>query len=230
MAEEFHRIVSNIRSVCWCQAGSESDRRKRLRELLTQLGDYVVNNLALCIMGKEIWDLQEVEVYLHAPPLHGDVFCHCNEVQLDSGVWYFHRTGASYRGGNYKGLDLAFGWAGVEEETTETNECSSHGSCLSLRAGSSFARPATSLSTAPASLPSISTPAYAGILFRTIRSGSRCIEGPCLLVNYILQRCGFESISDLVARTWGDGRKDAFHGAGDNVLCLVQRKASCSWQ
>ena len=52
--------------------------------------------------------LIEVEVYYHSPA-HPDPFAHKDKVQLESGRWYFHRTHGQYRGGNFKGLDLAFG-------------------------------------------------------------------------------------------------------------------------
>lgn len=56
--------------------------------------------------------LIEVEVYYHGPG-HEDPFAHRDPVQQAVGVWYFHRTGGTYRGGSFKGLDLAFGAPGV---------------------------------------------------------------------------------------------------------------------
>lgn len=50
----------------------------------------------------------EVEVYYNAP-VHPDPFAHCDPVQKQAGRWYFHRTGGIYRGGSFKGVDLAFG-------------------------------------------------------------------------------------------------------------------------
>ena len=50
----------------------------------------------------------EVEVYYHAAD-HPDPFAHRDPAQLHVGRWYFHRTGGTYRGGSFKGLDLAFG-------------------------------------------------------------------------------------------------------------------------
>ena len=52
--------------------------------------------------------LIEVEAYLHSAT-HPDPFAHRHPVQLTAGRWYFHRTGGSYRGGSFKGLDLTFG-------------------------------------------------------------------------------------------------------------------------
>jgi len=43
--------------------------------------------------------------------VHKDVFTHCDENQQTNCQWYFHRTGKSYKGGTYKGLDITFGAA-----------------------------------------------------------------------------------------------------------------------
>ncbi len=60
--------------------------------------------------------LIEVEVYYYSLA-HPDPFAHQDPVQLDGGRWYFHKTRGEYRGGSFKGLDLAFGdgtaYAGV---------------------------------------------------------------------------------------------------------------------
>lgn len=52
--------------------------------------------------------LTEVEFYVdgHA---HADPFAHGDAMQRRGGHWYFHRTGGEYRGGTYKGLDVAIG-------------------------------------------------------------------------------------------------------------------------
>ena len=52
--------------------------------------------------------LVEVELYYHGPG-HLDPFTHRNPLQRQPGRWYFHRSGDSYRGGSFKGLDLTFG-------------------------------------------------------------------------------------------------------------------------
>jgi hypothetical protein len=50
----------------------------------------------------------EIEFYFHGPA-HEDPFAHAHPIQLLLGRWYFHRIGASYRGGSFKGVDLTFG-------------------------------------------------------------------------------------------------------------------------
>jgi len=50
----------------------------------------------------------ELELYWTSPE-HPDPFTHGDPIQQQLGVWYFHRSGQRYRGGTYKGLDIAFG-------------------------------------------------------------------------------------------------------------------------
>jgi hypothetical protein len=52
--------------------------------------------------------LVEVEFYFHGVG-HLDPFVHGHPLQQTRGRWYFHRAGASYRGGSFKGVDLTFG-------------------------------------------------------------------------------------------------------------------------
>ncbi len=72
-----------------------------------RIADTLLNRSIFLIAGKP-HRLAEVEVYYHGPG-HADVFAHRDPVQLHAGRWYFHRTRGSYRGGSFKGLDLAFG-------------------------------------------------------------------------------------------------------------------------
>jgi hypothetical protein len=44
---------------------------------------------------------------------HVDPFTHGDPLQQQRGAWYFHRAGQRYRGGTYKGLDVAFGCPGA---------------------------------------------------------------------------------------------------------------------
>jgi hypothetical protein len=52
--------------------------------------------------------LVEIEFYFDSAE-HPDPFTHRSPDQATSGHWYFHRAGASFRGGSFKGLDLTFG-------------------------------------------------------------------------------------------------------------------------
>lgn len=67
----------------------------------------LLSELALFVNGEPLL-LREVEVYYHSPD-HPDPFPHRYPLQKECGAWYFHRTGNSFRGGSYKGLDLTIG-------------------------------------------------------------------------------------------------------------------------
>jgi len=60
------------------------------------------------LVAGEPYRFAELEAYYHGPG-HPDLFAHRDPVQLENGRWYFHRTRGEYRGGSFKGLDLAFG-------------------------------------------------------------------------------------------------------------------------
>jgi hypothetical protein len=60
------------------------------------------------VVNSEPHRLVEVEFYYHGDG-HLDPFAHRDPLQLESGRWYFHRTGGVYRSGSFKGLDLTFG-------------------------------------------------------------------------------------------------------------------------
>jgi hypothetical protein len=60
------------------------------------------------LAGGRAHRLVEVECYYHGDG-HEDPFAHRDPLQRECGRWYFHRSGTSYRGGSFKGLDLAFG-------------------------------------------------------------------------------------------------------------------------
>jgi len=70
----------------------------------------LLNSCILIIKGKDHL-LREIEFYLNCQT-HPDVFAHSTEDQLTSGQWAFHKTGSSYRGGSFKGLDITFGIGG----------------------------------------------------------------------------------------------------------------------
>jgi hypothetical protein len=53
--------------------------------------------------------LEEVELYLWGR-VHRDPYAHAHPEQGEAGRWVFHRAGRGrYRGGSFKGVDLAFG-------------------------------------------------------------------------------------------------------------------------
>ena len=58
---------------------------------------------------KTYFRVAEVEVYFNDDEVHKDTFTHGQDMQRESGKWYFHKQGNSYKSGTYRGLDLAFG-------------------------------------------------------------------------------------------------------------------------
>lgn len=71
------------------------------------LTEYLLNGVDF-VAGGKVFRFAELEAYYHGPG-HLDLFAHRDPVQLENGRWYFHRTRGEYRGGSFKGLDLAFG-------------------------------------------------------------------------------------------------------------------------
>ena len=63
----------------------------------------------LVVAGKHEYRILEIEFYQFIEKLHPDTFTHCDDMQRECGKWYFHRSGKSFRGGTYKGLDISFG-------------------------------------------------------------------------------------------------------------------------
>lgn len=76
-------------------------------EWFRRIADRLLRRTVLDVAG-EPHELCEVEFYLHGEQ-HPDPFTHGQPIQRSSGRWYFHRSGESYRGGTYKGLDVTFG-------------------------------------------------------------------------------------------------------------------------
>ena len=67
----------------------------------------LLNGVEFLVAGNS-YRFAELEAY-YSGPGHPDLFAHRDPVQLENGRWYFHRTRGEYRGGSFKGLDLAFG-------------------------------------------------------------------------------------------------------------------------
>jgi len=123
-----------------------------------QIAKTLMTNYTLTF-GTEIYYFAELEFYLNHD-YHPDVFTHGNEMQLTCNQWYFHMNGKSFKGGNYKGLDITFGSSG-----------------------------------------------YGGILIRALKSvfGNKYIDGPCLVVDKILEVCKKSDILSLVTDEYWNG-------------------------
>lgn len=73
----------------------------------------MMNGFVLVVSGKE-YRLFEIEFYYHSA-IHPDPFVHRHPQQLSKNRWYFHKKGAIFRPGIYRGVDLTFG-----DEDTKT--------------------------------------------------------------------------------------------------------------
>lgn len=72
----------------------------------------ILNGCALVAKtdGKvKLFRIIEIEFYCKHEKLHNDNFAHQDVDQLEFLKWYFHKAGKSYKGGTYKGIDIAFG-------------------------------------------------------------------------------------------------------------------------
>jgi hypothetical protein len=77
----------------------------------TRLAERLLNGSVLMV-GNEPHRFVEIEFY-YCGEGHPDPFTHRDPIQLETGRWYFHRTGGMYRSGSFKGLDLTFGSGGA---------------------------------------------------------------------------------------------------------------------
>ncbi|MRG94395.1 hypothetical protein [Polyangium spumosum] len=76
-------------------------------EAFRRAAHVLLNHATLHIAGAA-HRLAEVEFYWYGPG-HEDPFAHRDPIQVESGIWYFHRQGGTYKGGTYKGVDIAMG-------------------------------------------------------------------------------------------------------------------------
>ena len=80
---------------------------EHLAPWFAELADRFLNRTDFLVNGSA-YRFAELEAYYHGPG-HPDPFAHRDPVQLENGRWYFHRTRGEYRGGSFKGLDVAIG-------------------------------------------------------------------------------------------------------------------------
>ncbi|NJM09867.1 MAG: hypothetical protein HC883_02960, partial [Bdellovibrionaceae bacterium] len=82
-----------------------------LRGRFHEVADVLLNYSILKIKDQD-YRICEIEFYVRSES-HQDPYTHCHPEQLQFGGWYFHRTSqapnATYKGGNYKGVDLTLG-------------------------------------------------------------------------------------------------------------------------
>jgi hypothetical protein len=78
-----------------------------LDDWFTRIAERLLNGSYL-VAGRQAHRLVEIEMYYWSVA-HADPFTHRDPIQFRIGHWYFHRSGGTYRGGSFKGLDLTFG-------------------------------------------------------------------------------------------------------------------------
>jgi len=80
---------------------------------LKRISDAFLNQTVLALRGEKgtvYMRVSEIEFYLNDFASHEDTFTHADEMQRETGKWYFHRYASkTYKAGTYKGLDLAIG-------------------------------------------------------------------------------------------------------------------------
>ena len=80
---------------------------KNYDEKFSKLANTLLNKTVLLIKNT-CFRLREIEIYLYTDD-HNDNYTHKSIEQADPCQWYFHKTGSSYKGGTYKGLDITKG-------------------------------------------------------------------------------------------------------------------------
>lgn len=83
-------------------------KHNNYRTIFNELSETLMNNSVL-VAGQDSYRICEIEFYLFCPTTHPDPVVHCSPDQKTSCSFYFHKTGTTYRGGTYKGLDITFG-------------------------------------------------------------------------------------------------------------------------
>eukprot|EP00568_Trieres_chinensis_P009415 CAMPEP_0183295844 /NCGR_PEP_ID=MMETSP0160_2-20130417/3646_1 /TAXON_ID=2839 ORGANISM="Odontella Sinensis, Strain Grunow 1884" /NCGR_SAMPLE_ID=MMETSP0160_2 /ASSEMBLY_ACC=CAM_ASM_000250 /LENGTH=279 /DNA_ID=CAMNT_0025457381 /DNA_START=64 /DNA_END=903 /DNA_ORIENTATION=- len=86
---------------------SEDDPASSFDEVM----DVLLNRCVLRV-SSERYRLIELEIYCQDRACHNDPFTHGDPMQERHLVWYFHKQGKNYKGGTYKGFDLALGRKG----------------------------------------------------------------------------------------------------------------------
>jgi hypothetical protein len=88
------------------------DSPGNIQEQFEKVAGMLLNGFALIVSGTE-YRLYEIEFYYYSD-IHSDPFVHRHQQQLTKGRWYFHKKGALYRQGIYRGVDLTFGDEGAK--------------------------------------------------------------------------------------------------------------------
>ncbi|KPK86991.1 MAG: hypothetical protein AMS27_03615 [Bacteroides sp. SM23_62_1] len=83
------------------------DSARNIQTQFDKVAGKLLNGYEL-VVSRKAYRLFEIEFYYHSA-IHPDPFVHKHLQQLTKGRWYFHKKGAIYRPGIYRGVDLTFG-------------------------------------------------------------------------------------------------------------------------
>eukprot|EP01137_Pigoraptor_chileana_P025635 Opistho-2@95390 len=77
-----------------------------------------IMNHSILLIGASPHRICEIEFYVNTEE-HADVQCHCEDLQLSAGHWYFHRKGAPFRTGTSQGVDITCGGPGMDGDAKQ---------------------------------------------------------------------------------------------------------------
>jgi len=81
---------------------------EQFQEFFEHVAHKLLNEFVL-MANQKAFRITEIEFYFWHPTVHSDLFTHRDLQQQNMAEWYFHKTGNSFRGGTFKGLDITFG-------------------------------------------------------------------------------------------------------------------------
>lgn len=85
------------------------ESRQEYEVFLEEVAFFLLHRFVLVANGVR-YRILEVEMYVHDDNcVWKDMFAHNDSLQRQNASFYFHRSGVSFRGGTYKGLDVTFG-------------------------------------------------------------------------------------------------------------------------
>lgn len=82
-------------------------QNKNISLWFKEIADCLLNKVHLVVNGAH-YRFVEIEFYYQNSSDHCDPSVHCDPLQKTNEKWYFHRSGGTYKGGTFKGLDITF--------------------------------------------------------------------------------------------------------------------------
>jgi len=148
---------------------------EKFQDFFEHVAHKLLNEFVLMV-NQKAFRIIEIEFYFWHPMVHSDLFTHRDLQQQNMAEWYFHKTGNSFRGGTFKGLDITFGktdeyYGGILIRSIES---------LDIEVGKINIHTMENRLTAP-------------------DIQSEVIEGPSVTVDHLLLTCGVSTISELIS-------------------------------